>query len=105
MQELRLRPGCAEKFVDRFQELAVLPLAAEAADGGLLEAVMGQSDEAVVVVTRWASVDSIAAWLASPARALVQSELEPYYAEPPVVRRFTLRARFEAVAADETRDD
>ena len=49
MQELRLKPGGAEKFVARFAELDVLPLAAEAADGGLLEAVMGQSDEAVVV--------------------------------------------------------
>ena len=104
VQELRLKPGGAEKFVARFAELDVLPLAAEAADGGLLEAVMGQSDEAVVVVTRWGSEDGIAAWLASPARARVQSELESYYAEPPVVRRFTLRARYEAVTSGETRD-
>jgi heme-degrading monooxygenase HmoA len=105
LQELRLKPAGVEDFVARFRELDVLPKAAAAADGELLDAVMGQSDKAVVVVTRWASVDGIAAWLASPARARVQSALEPYYAEPPVVRRFTLRARFEAAREPRAADD
>ena len=29
----------------------------------------------------------------------VRDELDPYYAEPPVVRRFSLRERFEASSA------
>lgn len=96
VQELRIKPGSTEEFVARFRELDVLRLAAEAANGDLLEAWMGESEEGVVVVTRWASEQGIEAWVASPSRLLVRDALEPFYAEPAVVRRFALRSRFEA---------
>jgi heme-degrading monooxygenase HmoA len=96
VQELRQKPGSTEKFVARFRELDVLGLAATAADGELLEATMAESEDGVVVVTRWASQRGIEVWIASEPRVLVLEELEPYYAEPAGVRRFTIRSRFEA---------
>jgi len=98
VQELRLKPGAAEEFVARFRELDVLGLAAKAAGGELLEAAMAESEDGVVVVvvTRWASERGIEGWIASDARVVVREALEPFYAEPAVVRRFTVRSRFEA---------
>jgi heme-degrading monooxygenase HmoA len=96
IQELNLKAGCLEEFVARFRALDVLGLAATAADGDLLEAAMAVSDDQVVVVTRWASERGITAWTASASRELVREQLEPFYATPPVVRRFTSRVLFDA---------
>jgi heme-degrading monooxygenase HmoA len=92
VQELRVRAGEAEAFLARFRELDVLEAAADAANGGLLDASLVRDGDRFLVVTTWAGEQGIDAWLASPARDRVRDGLEEFYAAPPQVGRYTLCA-------------
>jgi len=94
IQRISVREGSEADFVARFRDLDVLGLAAEAAGGELLEAVLLQDGRRFQVVTSWVSPAGIDGWIASPARELVRSELEPLYDEPPVVDRYPIRHRY-----------
>jgi heme-degrading monooxygenase HmoA len=94
VQELAVAPGREEEFVARFEALDVLRLAAEAAAGELIGAVMLQDGPRFLVVTSWASRAGIDAWIASPARERVRAELEPFYERPAVVNGYPIRSRY-----------
>jgi heme-degrading monooxygenase HmoA len=96
IQRLEVRPGEEDEFLRRFQEIDVLGLAADAAEGSLLEATLAQDEQTFVVVTTWSSPEGIERWIASPARERVRAELESLYAEPPTVSRYAIRTRFPA---------
>lgn len=91
IQELRIAPGREDEFIARFREIDVLTLAADAANGALLTAMVIRQEQQFLVVTTWSSTDGIDAWIASPARDFVRRELEPYYEQPPVVNRYSLQ--------------
>src|SRR4051812_44219727 len=84
IQELVVAPDDADAFVAHFQRIDVLGLAAEAAGGALLAAVVLRDEDRFVVVTSWSSAAGIDAWIGSPDREFVQAELGPYYVSPPV---------------------
>jgi heme-degrading monooxygenase HmoA len=94
VQDLTVTAGREEEFVARFKELDVLRLAAEAAAGDLIEAVLLQEGQRFLVVTSWASRAGIGAWIASPARERVRAELEPFYERPAVVNGYPIRSRY-----------
>jgi heme-degrading monooxygenase HmoA len=94
IQELLVAPGREEEFVERFEALDVLGLAAEAAEGDLLEAVMVQDGARFLVVTAWVSPAGMDGWLASPARERVRDELEPLCERPAVVNGYPIRVRY-----------
>lgn len=93
VQELTIVPGREDEFLARFEALDVLGVAAAAAGGELLEAIVLQDGPRFLVVTRWASGAGIDGWLASPARERVRAELEPFYERPAVVNGYAIRAR------------
>jgi heme-degrading monooxygenase HmoA len=94
IQELHVAPGSEEEFVARFEELDVLGLAAEAAEGELIDAVMVQDGARFLVVSSWVSPAGMDRWIVSPARERVRSELEPLYERPAVVNRYPVRVRY-----------
>jgi heme-degrading monooxygenase HmoA len=94
IQELHVAPGTEEEFVARFTALDVLGLAADAAGGELLEAVVLQDGARFLVVTSWVSPAGLDGWIDSPARERVRDELEPLYERPAVVNRYPIRVRY-----------
>jgi heme-degrading monooxygenase HmoA len=94
IQQLHVAPGNEEEFVARFEELDVLGLAAEAAGGELLDAVMLQDGARFLVVTSWVSPAGMDGWIASAARERVRDALEPLYERPAVVDRYPIRVRY-----------
>src|SRR5262245_60484122 len=90
VQELSIAPGREEEFVSRFEALDVLGLAAAAAGGELLDAIVLQDGPRFLVVTSWESDAGIEGWLASPARERVRAELEPFYERPAVVNGYAI---------------
>jgi hypothetical protein len=83
-----------DEFVARFEALDVLRLAADAARGELLEAVVLQDGSRFLVVTSWVSAAGLDGWIDSSARARVRHELEPLYERPAVVNRYPIRVRY-----------
>ena len=94
VQELRICPGREQEFVERFRALDVLALAGRASN--LVEAVLVRRDDRFEVVSVWASTSGIDAWVASAERVRVREELEPLYAEAPVVNTFEVLSRYSA---------
>jgi heme-degrading monooxygenase HmoA len=94
VQELRICPGREQEFVERFRALDVLALAGQASN--LVEAVLVRRDDRFEVVSVWASTSGIDAWVASAERVRVREELEPLYAEAPVVNTFEVLSRYSA---------
>jgi heme-degrading monooxygenase HmoA len=94
VQELHVASGKEEEFTASFEAMDVLGLAADAAGGDLLDAVLLQEGTRFLVVTSWASPAGIDRWVASPARERVRQELEPLYERPAVVNRYQARVRY-----------
>ena len=92
IQELRVRPGHEQEFVERFRALDVLALAGGVSD--LVEAVLVRRDDHFEVVSVWASDSAIDAWVASSERVRVRDELEPLYSQPAVVNSFEVLSRY-----------
>lgn len=95
VQELRIRAGHEQEFVERFRALDVLALAGGVSD--LVESVLVQREDRFEVVSVWASTSGIDAWVASAERVRVRDELEPLYAEAPVVNRFPVLSRYSTM--------
>jgi heme-degrading monooxygenase HmoA len=93
VQELTIVPGREEEFAARFEELDVLGVAADAAEGELLEALVLQDGSRFLVVTSWRSSAGIERWVASAARDQVRAALEPFYQRPAEVTGYSVRAR------------
>jgi len=92
VQELRVRPGCEQEFIERFRALDVLGSAGKVSD--LAESVLVQREDRFEVISIWASASGIDAWIASAERVRVRDELEPLYAAAPVVNRFEVLSRY-----------
>lgn len=92
VQELRIRAGREQEFVERFRALDVLGLAGGVSD--LVESVLVRREGRFEVVSVWESTSGIDAWVASAERVRVREELESLYAVAPVVNRFEVLSRY-----------
>lgn len=99
VQRLSVAAGREEAFWARFEELDVLALAADAADGELRRAFVVQEGATFLVITIWGSPAGIDRWVASPSRDVVFEALDPYYDAPPTVERYALRRSFDGAPA------
>ena len=94
VQLLKIIPGKEQQFLERFVELDVLGLAADAAGGELSEATVAQDGSTFAVVTSWSS-KGLDGWIASPSRELVRDALSAFYTEPPTVIGYSPRAGYK----------